>query len=503
MSLMGIDVGTTGCKAAVFDESGGVLALRYTEYDIAHPEPRTAELDAATVWEQIKGVIRETARASEAADDLKGIAVTSMGENFVPVTRDRAILGPSILNIDYRGEQYLSELRATCPNENLFRINGNVWGNQYSLPKLIWIREHQRELYDHTYKFLHWASFVTFMLGSDPYIDHSLANRSMLFDLSSRDWSPELLALGKIDREKLPDTVPSGTPIGAVSTAAARDLFIPAGTTLVSGAHDQCANALGCGVTEANMAMYGMGTFPTIAPVYTTRPKQNVMIDLGLNTEHHAVPDRFVSFIFHMGGSAIKWYRDTFAAEDHRAAQAQGMEIYDALFAELPDEPTELIVLPRFAPMGPPRFEETPYGAILGLSLETSRGAILKAILEANTMALHLVVAQLPRAGITIDRITVVGGGSRSDAHVQIAADILGKELVRSDVTEAGAFGAALLAGIGTELYDGFADVAQMLKKHAGRVFEPDARRNTRYEEKFARYKELRAFVATLTENTQ
>ncbi len=497
MSLLGIDVGTTGCKAAVFATDGRLLALRYTEYDIQRPQPRSAELDSQAVWTQILEVIKAAVAESGVGQELRSVAVASMGENTVPVSRERTILGPSILNVDYRGEEYLSDLEARMPNSRLYQLNGNVWGNQYSLPKLMWIKQHQPELYDRTYKFLHWSSFVTFMLGGEPRIDYSLANRSLLFDINAEDWSDELLSLAGIERDKLPETVAAGVQVGGVGTQQAAELGIPAGTPLVSGSHDQCANALGCGVIEDGMAMYGMGTFPTIAPVFSASPSREVMIETGLNTEHHAVPGRYVSFIFHMGGSAVKWYRDTFAAEEHR--RAEGGDIYPRLFGEMREAPAPVLVLPRFAPMGPPDFESDACAAMLGLSLETSRGDVLKGLVEGNTLALNLSFEKLPQAGVQVESFRAVGGGSRSDTAVQIAADILGKPMTRSLVAEAGALGAALLAGIGAGVYADFRQAVDATAQ-VGDSFEPNPGRHERYQQVFALYKEFRNRLQPLTE---
>ena len=497
MYLLGIDVGTTGCKAAVFTPKGAIVALRYTEYNIQRPKPRTAELDSASVWKQIHAVIRDAVAASAVGQEIGAVAVTSMGENMVPVTRDRTILGPSILNVDHRGEEFLCDLEARMPVDQLYALNGNVWGNQYSLPKLLWIRKHQPELYARTDYFLHWAAFVTFMLGGEPAVDFSLANRSLLFDITRETWSDDLLSLSGIDREKLPRPVPSGTPVGAVGARQAEALGLTAGIPLVSGAHDQCANALGCGVIEDGMAMYGMGTFPTIAPVYASVPAPAVMIQNGLNTEHHAVPGRYISFLFHMGGSAVKWYRDTFAAEEHRAAQEAGRDLYGDLFSEMPTRSAPVLVLPRFAPMGPPDFEDRPWAAMLGLSVETTRGEVLKGIVEGNTLALNLSVEKLPEAGVEVKEFRAVGGGSKSDQGVQIAADILGRPMTRSLVTEAGALGAAMLAGIGAGVYAHAADAVSATAQ-LGDTLEPDARRHAVYQETFELYKEFRTRTADL-----
>ncbi|MEX2444800.1 MAG: FGGY-family carbohydrate kinase [Alkalispirochaeta sp.] len=489
MSLLGIDIGTTGCKAAVFSLDGKLQSLRYTEYDIERPRPHQAELDSAAVWEKILSVVRHAVEESRSSGLVQAVSVTSMGENVVPVSKDRQVLGASILNVDQRGAEYVDRLRNALPDSELYAINGNVWGNQYSLPKLMWLREYEPRLYEKTYKFLHWGSFVLFMLGGQPVIDYSLANRSLLFDIRSGDWSDQLLKLGDIEREKLPTAVRSGDPAGTVSRAAAEQTGLAPGTPLFAGAHDQCANALGCGVVEDGMAMYGMGTFPTIAPVFSGVTNKEVMIANALNTEHHAVPGKYLSFLFHMGGSTVKWFRQTLA---------QDLD-YDSLFRELPETVAPLLVLPRFAPMGPPDYEADPCAVVEGLSLESTRGDLLKGILEANTMALNVLVEKLPEAGIYVDRFFAVGGGSRSDSTVQIASDILGKPLVQSDVSEAGALGAALLAGIGVGAYRDFSDAAQATARQ-GKIFNPDTDRHRQYTEVFALYKELRSTLQPLTE---
>ncbi|MFO8043678.1 MAG: FGGY family carbohydrate kinase [Alkalispirochaeta sp.] len=489
MLLMGIDVGTTGCKVATFSDDGTLRALEYTEYDIERPRPGHAELNAQEIWPAIESTIERVTRRSADLGTVTAISVTSMGENLVPVDDSRAILGPSILNIDQRGAEYVPQLRERLSDYELYRINGNVWGNQFSLPKLMWIRDYQPGLYERATKFLHWGSFVLYKLGAEAMIDYSLANRSLLFDINTGDWSTTLLEIGGIDRDKLPAAVSAGTVAGEVSAAAAAATGLPAGTPLVVGTHDQCANALGCGVVEDGMALYGMGTFPTIAPVYSGGIDTAVMVDNRLNTEHHAVPGKFVSFLFHMGGSSVKWFRQQFAPQSS----------YDDLFNEMPDTVAPVLVLPRFAPMGPPRYEADASAIVEGLTLESSRGDLLRGIVEANTLALKMLVEQLPPAGIQIDSYVAAGGGSKSDRSLQIAADILGKPIVRSGVVEAGAFGAALLSGIGTGQYSSAREAVEVAST-LGVSFDPDAKRVDQYEEVLSLYKELRETMAPLIE---
>jgi len=494
MSLLGIDVGTSGCKAAVFSEDGRLLELAYEEYDYQHPQPGWAELDTPAVWEQIKRTIAK-AVAGAGADPVQALCVSSLGEAVVPVSADRKILGPSLLNFDARGEEYLAGLQSALPAEWLYRINGNTPGNNYSLTKLMWLKQHQPDLYRQANFFLHWSGFVSFMLGAEAKVDYSLANRTLLFDLERADWSEELLERTKLDREKLPPTVPSGTVVGTVSREIGLELGLPVGIPIVSGGHDQCCNGVGCGVLAPGQAMYGMGTYLCMMPVFERRPDAAAMIARGVNTEHHAVPGQYVSFIYNQGGALVKWFRDTFAGLDKQQAKAKGQDIYDLLLAEMPAGPSRVMALPHFTATGPPQFISDSCGLIAGVKLETSRGEILKGLVEATTFYLRESFETLPETGIEITELRAVGGGSKSDAWVQICADILGRPFVRPKTSEAGALGAAILAGTGCGIFSSLEDGVKTMVQ-LDRTFVPDPARHQQYTERFEIYQRLWPLMA-------
>jgi xylulokinase len=494
MSLLGIDVGTSGCKAAVFSEDGRLLDLAYEEYDYQHPQPGWAELDTPWVWEQIKRTIRRAA-ANLGGNPLRALCVSSLGEALVPVSADRRILGSSLLNFDVRGAEYLGELQGRISNDRLYRINGNTLGNQYSLTKLKWLRQHQAELYCKAKTFLHWSGFVSFMLGAEACVDYSLANRTLLFDLERADWSNELFGLAHIEPDKLPPAIPAGTAIGTVGRTIADALGLPAGIPIISGGHDQCCNGVGCGVIEPGQAMYGMGTYLCMMPVFERRPEAAAMIARGLNTEHHVAPGPYVSFIYNQGGVLVKWFRDTFAIAARRQAKACGQDLYTALMAEMPDAPSPVIVLPHFTATGPPHFITDSCGVIAGVKLETSRGEILKGLLEATTFYLRESFETLPGAGIEITDFRAVGGGSKSDAWIQICADILGRPFVRPSIIEAGALGAAILAGVGSGVFPSLkAGVETMVR--LDRTFEPHPKKQRLYDDRFFKYQRLWPLMA-------
>jgi xylulokinase len=489
MSLLGIDAGTSGVKAAVFTQQGRLLASAYEEYDVQRPQPGLAELDAVRVWQAVKRVIRQAAVGSS-ADPIRALSVSSLGEAVVPLTSDRQVLGPSILNFDPRGAEFLDDLRARISGEDLYRINGNTPGNHYSLTKLLWIKKHQPEVYERAAHFLHWSGFISTMLGAEPAVDYSLANRSLLFDIRRCAWSGEMLQLFGLDAGKLPRPVASGTSIGRVSGSLADELGLPPGVVIAAGAHDQCANGLGCGVIEEGQAMYGMGTYICVMPVFSRPQEPALMIDRGLNTEHHAAPGRYVSYIYNAGGALLKWYRDSFAAAEKQRATDAGRDIYADLIAEIPEMPSPVLVLPHFAPTGPPEFIADSSGVMVGLKLETTRGEILKGILEGSTYYLKECLDALPATGIRISNFRAAGGGSKSDAWVQLCADILERPFVRPRITEAGSLGAAILAGVGLGLFPGVeAGVEAMVQLE--RSFEPDPARTKGYLRRYEQYRQL------------
>jgi xylulokinase len=504
MSVLGIDVGTSGCKAAAFAESGECLASAYREYATLHPRPGWAELDSREVWNAVRNSIVEVS-TRVARDPIRALCVSSMGEAVTPVSEDRQILGPCILSSDTRGAEYIEALASQIPQEAFFRINPNILGPQYSLPKLLWLREHQPALYTQAHKFLLWGDLVAFMLGCDPVTSYSHANRTLLFDIRKEDWSDPLLQLTGIERAKLPLPQPSGTVAGTVCERAARELNLPKEVMVVVGGHDQCCNSLGAGIYQAGKAVCGIGSFECITPTYDHLPDAAAMLRHGLNIEHHVLPGLFVSFIYNQGGTLVRWFRDTFAHAD-RKLLPDGEDIYEALAREMPLEPTRLFTLPYFDITGPPGFIADASGVLVGLKTSTRRGEILKSIMESVTFYFAESLQPLNELGVDPSEFVATGGGAKSDQWLQLKADIFGIPFVRPRVTEASVLGAAILAAIAAGVFRQPAEAVSQFVK-ADRVFEPHPLRHRIYQQKLEAYRELfpllKDFLARLEKSEQ
>lgn len=488
MSLMGIDIGTTGCKAGLFSEEGRPLALAYREYPTLHRKPGWAELDSLQVITLIKESIAEAA-ACAAEDPVTALCVSAMGEAMTPVSESGDILGPAILSSDVRGGEYAGQLAGEMGQGPFYDINPNILAANYSLPKLLWLRDHETGLFDRVWKFLLWTDLVSFLFGGESVTSYSHANRTLLFDLKKEDWSDTLLGWADISRERLARVAPAGTITGTVAGRLAEELGLTRDTKIVLGGHDQCCNALGAGIISGGKAICGIGTIECITPVFDHIPCYDVMRDARLSIEHHVLPDLYMSFIYNQSGVLLKWFRDVFATADQRLLPPDA-DIYDTLMREMPEGPTGMLVLPHFEPTGAPDYLPDSAGVIAGLYTDTPRGSILKAVIEGASFYFCECLQALQHVHADTSEFIATGGAAKSDTLLQIKADIFGAPFVRLKNTECGAAGAAMLAGLALGTYDS-PDQAVADFVERDRVFEPDSRNHERYQELLGRYRRL------------
>jgi xylulokinase len=480
MSLLGIDIGTSGCKEAAFSEDGRLIAGAARSYPTLHPQPGYAELNSQDAWAAVQSVIAEVASQTH-NDPVTALCAGSLGEAVVPVDADRAILRNTILFLDSRGAEYADALIRDWGQARFFEINPNLIGPQYSLPKILWMRDHEPEIYQKTDRFLLWGDLAGYLLGAEPFASSALANRTLLFDLDRNDWSDDLLAWAGLDRRRLGRVMPGGTVVGEVSATAAAGLGLPHGVQIVAGGHDQCVNALGCGAISAGQVVIGAGTVECLTPVYTRPSEKGKMLAAGLNIEHHVVPGLYVSFLFNQGGSLVSWFRRTFAPVE----PGDSADVYDRLAGEMPASPTALLVLPHFEPPPWPEYIPDTAGMIVGLHTSTTRGEILKAIMEGVSLYFVEGLKSLKKQGMPITGLIASGGGAKSDAWLQIKADVYGAPVTRPVHSEAGLAGAAMLAGLGTGVYSEPASAVAAFVR-TDRTFEPSPSRHAIYQERAA-----------------
>jgi xylulokinase len=487
-ALIGLDVGTSGCKAVVFDEDGALLAMGLREYPVLLPQPGWAEQDIEAVWElALESMGEAIARAG--VREVAAIGLSVHGEAVTPVDASLQPLRPTILGMDTRTDAQNEWLRERFGARTLFECTGMPVHTINTLPKLLWIREHEPEVWAAADRFLLVEDFLIGRLTGQPAISTCLASRTQLFDLAAGRWSAEILDALELDPARLAEIAPSGTEVGRLSAELTQRLGLSAAPGVVTGGHDQACGALGVGLTEPGLAMVSTGSAVVSAPLY----------EGNISVYRATVPDLFLAMTLnHSGGLALRWFRDEFCEPQLARANEAGTDAYDIILEGASPDPTGLLVLPHLSGAGTPTFDTASMGAILGLTFSTTRTDLAKAILEGLTYELRLNLDLLRDGGVAIEVLRAIGGGARSRLWLQLKADITGIPVITPRITEAAAFGAALLAGVGGGLWPSAADGAERFLELTD-TYEPDPARHAAYSQLFEHYREVYPAVAPIT----
>jgi xylulokinase len=495
VSLLGLDIGTSGCKATVFSETGAVVAQARAEYPLHTSADGHIELDAEQVWQKAAGCIR-TANAQVGHDPVQALAVSVLGEAVVPVGRDGSALAPSPVSFDGRARAQAEDFRRTFGADWVYATTGQPIHPMYSIQKIAWWRDEAPDLFARTWKFLCYGDFVLAKLGLETTIDYSMAARTQAFDSAARAWSDPILAWAGITPPRLATPVPSGTVVGTVPDAVGRALGFRAPVTAVAGGHDQPCGALGSGALGMGEAMYALGTTAVLAPTLPS-PVPALAGD-GFPCYPHVLPDRWVTLAgTPSGGSLLRWFRDEFGDREQRRAAETGRDVYDVIMEQVAEGPGPLVLLPHFAGTEAPYHNPRARGALFGLTMGTKRADVVQAILEGIALEIAYYAERLRAAGVELTRVRAIGGGARSARWMQLNADVLNVPVAVPRVTEATGLGAALLAGWGAGCYDSLARAADDTVA-IERTFVPDAGRAESYAARMELYRRLYPAVSGL-----
>ncbi|MCS7263582.1 MAG: FGGY family carbohydrate kinase [Armatimonadetes bacterium] len=494
MSLMGIDTGTTGVKAVIFNEEGKILAQSYREYPLIYPGPAGwVELDAQQIWEATKEAISEAVTMAGKSDPVEAIAVSSMSETVVPVDKDGRTLMNAIANLDTRPIKQSKRLEEILGQWRVFSLTGHPIHPMYTVPKLMWLRDERPEIFAKVWKFLCIQDFVSFRLSSkDTAIDWSMASRTLGFDVIQKRWCQEVLEAAGLSEKMLPPTLPSGEPIGTVDIKFAEETGLSPKTVIATGGHDQPCGCLGSGVVKGGVAMDAIGTVDCITVAMSEPVLNEAMLQNNFCCYPHVAEDLYVTVTWSWtGGILLRWYRDNFASEEKSVAQRIGTDVYDLIVAQASKEPTNLFVLPHFTPTtGTPWMDTQSKGVIAGLTISTTRGEFVRALLEGINYEMRLNLELLREAGVVVKEIRAIGGGAKSRFWLQLKASMFGVPVVSLNVSEAACFGAAIAAGKAIGKWKSMREASENLVK-VREVFEPDSKETELYNERFAIYRNL------------
>lgn len=515
MALMGLDVGSTGCKAVVFDAAGNQLSRAYREYPEIYPQAGWIELDPERVWQSVREVIAEA--AGQTGEPVRAISISAMGETFTPVAEDGRFLYNSIVSPDSRAVPQAQALADALGPERIFEITGMPAHPSFTLPKIMWFAQERPELHAQVWKYLLWPDLICYKLGLTPRLDFSLAGRTMAFDVVKKQWSAEMLEgpnapetprvggasgpgpdsrdtaasmrpLHGLSPDLFAAPIQSGEVVGELTGQAAAELGLADGCLVVAGGHDQPMNALGAGIIREGLAVDGMGTVECITVAFEQPVLNEAMRAHNYCCYPHVVPGLYCTIAFnYSSGSVLRWYRDNFAAACRQQAAETGRDVYDLILADLPEAPTKLFTIPYFAGSGTPYLDPLARGAVLGLTLATDEKTFVKGLLEGICYELNLNIQSLAAAGVHVDRLRVTGGGSKSPLWLQLKADITGKEVVTLNVSESGCLAGAMLGGVATGEYASLTEATEALVREK-ESYLPDPAKHEQYRELYEVY---------------
>ena len=491
--FIGIDVGTSGCKVSVFDEGFQPQAFATQKYAINTPRPGWAEFDPIEIWH----AVCETTR--RALDQLQielgkhtfALSFSVFGEGLITSDAEGHVLYPGILCSDLRSVAITERMEKDLGREALFAKTGRTPHPMAVITKIIWLHENRPDLVGSQTRFLDFHGWLHATLGTGLVTDHTSASGTMLFDIDQKIWSPELLAYARIRGENLPESVQAGTSVGHPTEAAARALGFPdAGNVQVAvGAMDQMCNAIGSGTVLPGDIICSMGTVEAVTIVMAPGARTEALIGFNMPRVPSAVEDQYVTHIFLWdGGRSLGWFCDNFAQKQREDAEQNGLSVFAELLGQEP-RARDGFFLPHLSGSGMPWQNPLSRGAFLGLTPAFDVVSAAHTIIEGVTFELKINLDNLRSLGMQSDDLRVVGGGSKSDAWLQLKADILERPVSRPAFGEAGCLGAALLAAYGAGF---FTDLVAASKNivNIRDSFQPSARA-AYCRKKYEIYKEI------------
>lgn len=482
MAVIGLDVGTTAAKCSAYNESGKLLSGAGVEYgaDIIN-RGENHVINFENLLNAVFQILADCAKNCK--EEIEAVCISNFGETFAAVDKNGVPLLPAMLYTDNSGIKQLEKLLPH--SEEILSVCGIKPHQMYSLPKILFIKENHPEVYKKAYKFLTPQDFIIYRLTGNAAIDYSDASRTMAFDIREYAFSDKILNYAGVEKDKFSTPVKTGAVVSEILPSVAVKLNISKKCVVVTGGQDQICAALGAGIVKEGMAADGMGTVECITPYFDKPITDKKMQDNGYACVPYAFENSYVTYAFNFaGGATLKWYRDNFLqyeAEKHD-------NVYAYFDKNLKEKPTDLFILPHLLGSATPYMDGASRGAIIGLTINTDKRDIYKAIFEGLTYEMMVNAELLKNAGVNINCLHATGGGSRSEEWIKLKASMMGIPFKRVIGGEGGITGAAMLAFTALKKFKGLKEAAKVFVNLSGEYI-PDMKLHKIYSEKFEKYK--------------
>ena len=453
--LLGVDLGTSGTKTVLFDVNGKAIASATVEYPLYQPRNGWAEQNADDWWEAAKSTIQTVLRDSGVdAGDVKGLGISGQMHGLVLLDENGKVLRKSIIWCDGRTQAECDEIHEKIGRERLIQIAANPALTGFTACKVLWVRNHEPEIYAKVRHILLPKDYVRYKLTGVIKQEISDASGTNLLDVRARCWSSEILEKLDIDPALLPELVESTDAAGVITEEAAKLTGLKAGTIVAGGGGDNMCAAVGTGVVVPGKAFTTIGTSGV---VYAHSPEVNIEPEGRVHAFCSCIPGEYVNFACVLAsGLGLKWFRDNFCQAEIQTAKEMNTDPYVLTNQQAEQSPigaNRLLYLPYLMGERSPLMDNDARGAFIGLTAMHTRRDLLRAVMEGIIYALRQNVDTMRALGVNPEAMLACGGGAKSPFWRQMMADVYHMPVKTVTVSEGPALGAAILAGVASGVY--------------------------------------------------
>ena len=488
--LLGIDIGTSACKAALFDRKGQVLAAANGEYPVYYPEEGWAEQNPEEWWSAVCEAVRQVIRkAGIQPEEIAGVGIDGQSWSAIAIDKGGKVLTNTPIWMDTRAQSICDRLNEEIGEDEIFRIAGNSLQPSYTTAKILWYKENLPEVYCKIYKILQSNSYIAFKLTGQISQDLSQGYGLHCFDMRTGQWDEEMCRKMGIPRDFLPEIVPSDRIIGTVTKKAAEESGLAEGTPVAAGGLDAACGTLGAGVIHSGETQEQGGQAGGMS-ICIEKYQADPRLILGF----HVIPGKWLLQGGTTGGGGVmRWFEREFADYERLMREQTGISSLDQLneIAEKVKPGCDgLVFLPYMAGERSPIWNPYAKGVFYGLDFSKTKGHMVRACMEGVAFSLRHNLETAEEAGAKAEILRDMGGSANSLLWTQIKSDVTGKTMAVPASDTATTLGAALLAGVGTGFYKDYeeavAETVKVTRKH-----QPDPEKKAVYDKNYETYLEL------------
>lgn len=492
---LGIDIGTTGVKASILDvDKGMVVAHALKEHPLFHPKPGYAEQEGDNYWKAVVHAVKDCFKQGSYADKISGVSLSGLVGVMLPIDKEGKPVRPGMIWMDSRSEEECTDIRNSIGEEKINHINGNRVAPWFVEPKALWMKKHEPENFEKTYKLVSPSGYCTYKMCGEFTMNHGDAQLFYPYEYQAGKWNEEVAKELGVPIEKYPPIFNSHEVIGKVTKKASEETGIKEGAVVVAGGTDISCAALGCGVVEVGQAFYSMGTGANIGVMIPTSQRINEFRILKWTSVIPGMTmfDGPMAFV----GASLNWYKNNFAELETKIANEKNLNVFELLTEQaqkIKPGSDGLMYFPYLGNTLSPNWNSTATGMFFGIRPTTSKAHFIRSVIEGVAFDCNSNVKIAKEAGAKIDKFTLNGGPTKSRLWNQITSDVTGLPLDLPDVgksdetgfpPEAAPLGDAILAAVGAGFYS---DPLESLKDivKVKETFEPNMDNHKMYSEFF------------------